>query len=75
MAKTDDMLNGFQPALPRSPFPTVINYDPSTATPPRPWDPPAVGGVTTVKGLCQWTRGGLQGVDFGKTEIDTSTWW
>jgi prepilin-type N-terminal cleavage/methylation domain-containing protein len=76
MVKTDDILPGFNPINPRGPFPTTFTYDPNGAAPPRPWDPPAPGGVAaTAKGLCQWTRGGLQGVDFGKTEIDTTNWY
>lgn len=74
MAKTDDMLHGFQPETPRNAFPTALTYDPVTAG--RPWDAPPVGGVpgTNLPGRCQWTRGGLQGVDFGMTEVDTSGW-
>lgn len=76
MVNVDDFLPGFQPTNPRGAFPTTFSYDPVNANPPRPWDaPPPPGPVANVKGLCQWTRGGLQGVDLGKKEIDTTAWY
>jgi len=74
MTSNDDLLPGFQSETPRSTAPTLLTYDPIGVA--RPWDAPSpTGGPVTVKGLCQWTRGGLSGVDFGKSEIDTSAWW
>jgi len=68
MMNTKDLLPGFQPGTPLSNFATLMNYD----TAGRPWDAPSPTGA--YKGLCRWTRGGLQGVDIGTFEISTSTW-
>ena len=73
MVNTNDILPGFNPGSPANLFPTTYSYDPVAAG--RPWDAPPPGGTAvTLKGMCQYTRGGLQGVDFGRKEIDTSGW-
>ena len=43
---------------------------------PSPWEPPIRGGGTsiTLEGHMRWTRGGLQGVDIGGSEINTRDW-
>jgi prepilin-type N-terminal cleavage/methylation domain-containing protein len=68
MMNNNDLLPGFQPGAPTSAFWTTMQYDPAA----RPWDPPSPVG--SYKGLCQWTRGGLQGVDIGRYEISTADW-
>jgi prepilin-type N-terminal cleavage/methylation domain-containing protein len=77
MVKSSDVLYGFQPDNPQSPFPTLINYQPQA------WDAPATG-AGTIRGKCRWTRGGLTGIDIGvmtpmkpwggNSEVDTRSW-
>jgi prepilin-type N-terminal cleavage/methylation domain-containing protein len=65
--KSGDILKGFKPEQPNSGFWTAMNYV------PQPYEPPVSGPADATPGRCRWTRGGLQGVDFGK-EIVTSSW-
>lgn len=64
--KTSDSLPGFRPDQPRGAFPTTATYT------PNPWDAPYLPG--TVRGFYRWTRGGLQGVDIGRSEVSTANW-
>lgn len=75
--KTDRINRGFQPnnptQAPNSPTDnngvTKITYNPQS------WEPRASRGpVGNLDGVHRWTRGGLQGVDFGGTEVSTSGW-
>jgi len=74
-----DVLPGFRPDAPRSPFASVFPYTGS------PWEAPFPVAGTQVTLKCRWTRGGLQGVDiatsitrgpgnFIQQEVDTSSW-
>ncbi|MFG0282877.1 MAG: type II secretion system protein [Phycisphaerales bacterium JB039] len=58
---------GFQPNRQAHPLPTVYQYHPYG------FEPPTVSGKEsdTVSGYYRWTRGGLTGVDYGATEVDT----
>jgi prepilin-type N-terminal cleavage/methylation domain-containing protein len=65
---TSECNRGWQPNLPQSPNPTVMNYTPDS----WPWRAPSsTGFAVLVEGYYRWTRGGLKGVDFGTQEIDT----
>jgi len=64
-----DILPGFRPDNPRSPFASIFPYTGS------PWEAPFPVAGTQVTLKCRWTRGGLQGVDLGRHEIDTSGWY
>jgi len=63
---TQDANLGFRPDTPRVGGATTTTYTPSA------WEAPIRPG--TVVGYYRWTRGGLQGVDFGGREINTSNW-
>jgi prepilin-type N-terminal cleavage/methylation domain-containing protein len=73
MVASSELLPGFQPAFPRSAFPTSITYTPQA------WDAPLAAGAPTAPILkCRWTRGGLMGNDLGlgrSQEIDTTAWY
>jgi len=57
---------GFRPQDPTSPFPTQMQYQPAD------YEPPAqVGSSNIVNGWYRWTRGGLAGMDFGGSEVNT----
>jgi len=57
---------GWNPRRPTSTVPTRINYS------PRGWEAPIQDGRSPVTdGKIRWTRGGIKGVDFGGTEVDT----
>ena len=64
---SDDYNPGWIPYAPQSPRPTDIFYQ------PRAWEAPTLNGSTsdTTPGKIRWTRGGVKGIDFGGTEIDT----
>ena len=62
---TDDANPGWIPNFPRSARATTFQYVPD------PWEPQFRAGETGVTGYYRWTRGGLRGVDYGGTEIDT----
>ncbi|MCC6660518.1 MAG: type II secretion system protein [Phycisphaerales bacterium] len=53
---------GWQPNNPASPDPTLFQYEPT------PWEP---GGSGTIIGRFRWTRGFLDGRDFGGPEACT----
>ncbi len=66
--RTDDTNPGWQPNLPADPAPSVFSYFSSG------WSAPTVSGGfwdLGLKGHYRWTRGGVQGVDFGGSEVDT----
>lgn len=65
--RSGDSNRGWRPNEPASPDPSPVNYVPEA------WEPPAVSpsGIDEGIGYYRWTRGGLQGVDFGAREIDT----
>jgi prepilin-type N-terminal cleavage/methylation domain-containing protein len=67
--RTGDGNNGFQPRNPTSPAPTKYQYRPGLYG----FEPPTLSGplYDTVDGQYRWTRGGLKGVDFGASEINT----
>jgi prepilin-type N-terminal cleavage/methylation domain-containing protein len=62
---TDDSNPGWQPNSPTLDRPTTYNYDGNSA-----WESQSRKGQP-VDGHYRWTRGGLRGVDFGGTEINT----
>ena len=63
---TDDSNVGWNPrASERSTTPSMYTFSGGSQ-----WEPQARAGET-VTGYYRWTRGGLKGVDFGGTEIDT----
>jgi len=63
---TQNANKGFRPESPASPLPTTYTYTPDY------WNAPNTAGPVT--GHYRWTRGGLQGVDFGGSEVSTTTW-
>lgn len=58
---------GWVPYTPTSAQHTRISYQ------PRAWEAPTFTGATTdiTPGKIRWTRGGIKGVDFNGTEVDT----
>ena len=71
---TADSGKGVSPAAPARVFPITFQFTPGA------WEEPVRGGgfypqaESTVFGHYRWTRGGLQGVDFGAPEINTRGW-
>jgi len=61
---TADANEGWNPTTPTSENPMRFVYSPDR------WEPQSRAGQT-VSGYYRWTRGGLAGVDFGGSEIDT----
>ncbi|MEO1008429.1 MAG: prepilin-type N-terminal cleavage/methylation domain-containing protein [Planctomycetota bacterium] len=61
---TADSNKGWDPRDPDSSDPTTATYSPDR------WEPQSRSGET-FEGYYRWTRGGLLGIDFGGTEIDT----
>ena len=62
---------GWKPNQPKSPLPSYIIYD-APDSGKFAWMPaPRKTGSDTVPGSFQYTRGGLKGIDFGGTEINT----
>jgi len=64
---TGDANQGFNPNRPTSELPTRYRYVPDA------WEAPTLSGerADIVIGYYKFTRGGLSGVDFGGTEINT----
>ncbi|MFG0285366.1 MAG: type II secretion system protein [Phycisphaerales bacterium JB039] len=62
---TADTNDGWHPNAPTSKSPMWVNYD------PRGWEAPVYGDTSRFPGYYRWCRGGLQGVDFGASEVDT----
>lgn len=60
---------GFHPNAPTNKNPTLFDYNPQILG----FEPPTRSGENkeTVTGYYRWTRGGLKGVDYGGSEIDT----
>jgi prepilin-type N-terminal cleavage/methylation domain-containing protein len=68
--KTADANQGMKPNQPNDLTPTQMIYDPYGQTPSQLWMPPPSNAVAEiVLGFYRYTRGGLQGVDFGGTEV------
>jgi prepilin-type N-terminal cleavage/methylation domain-containing protein len=69
--QTSDGNPGFQPWRPENPEPTVYRYSDSSLG--NGVEPPPLSGepFDMVEGTYRWTRGGLKGVDFHGSEIDT----
>ncbi len=70
--RTADAGRGFNPATPMNVFPIQMAYIPGL------WEEPIPGrgyapAQVYVQGYYRWTRGGLQGSDFGG-ELNTSNW-
>ena len=61
---TDDANKGWLPNSPTSTAATTFLYNPGG------WEPQSRSGET-VTGYYRWSRGGLQAVDYGGTEINT----
>jgi len=71
--QTANANKGYRPATPSNPLHTQFFFTPG------PWEAPVRGGgfspdQSLVDGYFRWTRGGLQGVDFGGKEVSTLTW-
>lgn len=64
---SDDYNPGWNPGLPEDPGPSLVLYRPQA------WESPTLSGepFEFTEGKIRWTRGGLLGVDFGGSEIDT----
>lgn len=58
---------GWNPGIPEDPAPFPVLYRPQA------WESPTLNGepFEATNGKVRWTRGGLLGVDFGGSEIDT----
>ncbi len=66
-----DCNQGWRPNYPRNKNAQTVTYN-SPATGPNAWLPaPRKFGSDICKGWFAWTRGGLHGLDFGGSEIDT----
>jgi len=65
--RNSDANDGFDPGDPGRPFPLKYTYRPEAWEPLIPGLP--VGGEVLVTGFYRWTRGGLQGIDFGGSEV------
>jgi len=68
VVRTSDTYNpGWIPNQPSSPRPSRVVYQ------PRAWEAPTFTGRPTdvTDGKIRWTRGGIRGIDFGGTEVDT----
>ena len=66
---TSDSNPGFRPNQPRINLPTEYTYNPDLS-----FETPALpnsDGVDRVIGHYKWTRGGLKGIDYGGSEINT----
>ncbi|MGD1915546.1 MAG: type II secretion system protein [Phycisphaerales bacterium] len=64
---SQDINPGWQPQRPTSGAPERVSYQ------PRPWEAPTLNLRTSeiTDGKMRWTRGGIKGIDFGGTEVDT----
>ena len=64
---SDDYNPGWNPGLPQAPGPTTVIYRPQA------WESPTLSGLEfePTAGKIRWTRGGLAGIDFGGSEVDT----
>lgn len=67
--RTGDANRGFLPNSPSAAQPTIFKYIPGILG----VEPPTLSGAAfdIVTGYHRWTRGGLEGVDYGATEINT----
>lgn len=64
---------GWDPRVPTTTNVLRITYSPEAKDPKATWQPPArsANGIDSIVGRFSWTRGGLRGVDFGGSEINT----
>ena len=75
-----DANDGWNPASKSQPLATVFAYTPEAweAAPTLggtfPASPGGGGSPDTVTGFYRWTRAGLQGIDFGGSEVITTGW-
>jgi prepilin-type N-terminal cleavage/methylation domain-containing protein len=71
--KVGDGNKGWNPTTPASEDPLIFRYNPDRSKPETTWLPPTRSGAKTDNcyGWFAWTRGGLRGVDFGGSEVDT----
>ena len=56
---------GWDPGRPTSPGPMWVNYA------PRGWEAPLFSTSSRFPGYYRWCRGGIAGIDFGASEVDT----
>jgi prepilin-type N-terminal cleavage/methylation domain-containing protein len=74
MRRTGDANKGFDPSQPFRSFPTRFRYIPGL------WEVPTPSGgfyppfEDLLDGYFRWTRGGLQGIDYGGAELITTGW-
>jgi prepilin-type N-terminal cleavage/methylation domain-containing protein len=64
---------GWDPIEPASDAPLYFDYNPDEEPSENLWRPPSRSelGKDLITGRFVWTRGGLRGIDFGGSEIDT----
>ncbi len=64
---------GWDPFNPTGKSPLFFKYKPDLFPSENMWRPPprSADGYDVVTGRFAWTRGGLRGIDYGGTEIDT----
>jgi hypothetical protein len=67
-----DANEGVDPALPSRAFALTYTYTPALWETPIPIN--NFNSTVTCTGFYRWTRGGLQGLDFGGKEFSTSGW-
>jgi len=66
-----DCNKGWKPNTPQGKNPSFIDYN-APATGPNAFMPaPRKTGSDTVPGYFAWTRGGMKGIDFGGSEVNT----
>ena len=70
--KMKECNQGWKPRSPQNGKPTIVDYN-APATGPNAWMPPSrkAPGSDLLPGYFAWTRGGLLGIDFGGSEVDT----
>lgn len=71
--RTQDAGRGFNPAIPRSPFPVTFRFIPGLWEEPIPGQGYYPPNELNLVGYYRWTRGGLRGSDFGG-ELNTANW-
>ena len=63
-----DANDGYDPSQPSRTFATTYDYTPED------WEAPLRGTSFRATGFYRWTRGGLQGIDYGGAELNTTGW-
>ncbi len=71
MMLAKDCNRGWRPQAPASAGYSRITYDMPAAGANAWMPPPRKGGGDIVPGLYLWTRGGIAGIDFGGSEVDS----